>query len=886
MRKQCYRMDKYTQGRVIGRGTSGDAVLAHRNVDGLLCVIKRLPLGGIGGKEAEAFENEVRLLSQLHHPCVVDAVDSFVNDDGANSTFLCIVMRYCDGGDLGSLLQANRKENTTIPQDQIFFHFVQLALALEYIHSENILHRDLKSMNVFIHKGMMKIGDFGVAKALDPESPFAQTCIGTPYYMSPEVFMGKPYNHKSDVWALGCLLYELTTLKQPFHTDSLNDLASKIMKGSYAPISPQYSNSHRSLIKQMLALSADDRPAVRHILKMDMLQGVLRSVLTAMLSGKEDYSEEVLEVLRAQFKRLGLDSMLELVNGKLLSKQKSFGNEELEKKCEEQELQLQREEAAERELENLVTKLRFGYDERSVQIDHRSAMARERKQSFNHGEKRREALLGDDAERAERRKTIRMKKEMLSDKRQRREEELKKFERIQEKNTQIRKQRLKKEKYFEKKERQLTEKMNGGEGGDSAQAFNLECQRISTTIGRESEELEHLQDERKWLERRLGQMDLQLSQFQLPQSQLVDVKTSKKPSPLNARRTTRLPSAFGGPRLAYREGRKTMALPSTTTSKRDDEERKKSKTTANLPQSPSRNSRFEDSSSHLSPSRRRSSEEKAKYKNGKNAKSRVLAAKARKRKEQERKEKEALSAARKEYDLERQKADKRTRDFMHNSGFIPDEISLPDFASSSVGSANNSPMAADGGSFSSPTRNSLEDSDDSFEELQVLEEEHYQDEWELNQLQAAVERHHANLQKLRHSLLMNKRALEQGAERTRRNSKEKIKNKNNKIKMDDQSPLKVLPVIIKSKDGKGRRKHRSTDQKIRDLTKQCTSLLGKEVFLKAKVFLQDANIDPERNGQKLLDSLVEIMGKDNIVHWTLLDNLIYLESKRAKKVGR
>jgi len=896
-------MDNYKQGRVIGRGASSDAVLATRNSDGLLCVIKRLPLLGIGSKEAVAFENEVQLLSKLHHPSIVDSVDSFVHEDGNHNTYLCIVMQYCDGGDLETFLKTNHTEETAIPQDQVLFHFVQLALALEYIHNENVLHRDLKSMNVFIHKGMMKIGDFGVAKLLDPEAPFAQTCIGTPYYMSPEVFMGKPYNHKSDVWALGCLLYELTTLKQPFHTDSLNDLASKIMKGSYAPINPNYSNSLRNLIRQMLALSADDRPDVKDILQLDMLQGVLRSVLTALFSGTEQYSNQVLENLRAQMERLGLTSMLELFDGKLPPKQPSIGNQELKKKCKEQELQLQKVEAAEMELENIVAKLRFGYDELTVQIDHRTAALRERKHSGSFNERKQDSLLADDSDKAERRKDIRMRKEMLSESRHRREEELKRFERIQDKHMQTRKERLEKERYFENKERKLTEKMNGRDG-NSAQAFNLECKRIFTTIDRECEELEHLQDERKWLQKRLGQMDLKLAQ-----SQLADEKT-KKISPINARRTTRLPSAFGGPRLAYREGRRTMALPSTISLKSEDKEREKSKTTANLPQSPSRGARFEESNDHSSPPRRSKGD---KLKSKKNAKSRVLAAKEKKRKEQERKEIEALSAARKEYDQERQKANKRTQDFMHTSGFIPDEVTLPDFGSSSSSniSANISPLAAApdlaglAEGFNFTRREAAEDSgDDSLEELQVLEEEHYQDEWELGQLQAAVERRRGNLQRLRHSLQMNKRALEQGAsneksKHRRRNSNDKNKNKNRKrsdSNSNDQPP-KVLPLIIKSKgDGRSHRKHRSTDQKIRDLTKQCTSLFGKDAFLKAKTFLLDANNnnnnnnnntsdEPELDGFKLLDSLVEIIGKDMLVHWTLLDNLIYLEAKKAKRNG-
>ena len=82
-------------------------------------------------------------------------------------------------------------------------------MALLFLHKQKILHRDLKTQNIFLKGDRLKLGDFGIAKVLDDTKDFANTCIGTPYYMSPELFKNEPYSYKSDVWAFGCIIYEM-----------------------------------------------------------------------------------------------------------------------------------------------------------------------------------------------------------------------------------------------------------------------------------------------------------------------------------------------------------------------------------------------------------------------------------------------------------------------------------------------------------------------------------------------------------------------------------------------------------------------------------------------------------------------------------------------------
>lgn len=217
---------------------------------------------------SDACRNEVMLMQRLQHPNIVAYKDSFFANGRDN---LCIVMTYCDGGDLqGRITDA---KSHLIKEDQIMHWFVQIALGIHYMHENKVLHRDIKAQNIFLlGNGRLVLGDLGISKVLDGTVQFASTQIGTPYYMSPELFKNKPYNHKSDVWALGCVLYELCALVHPFDATSLQGLAAKIMKGSYAPINPKYSQSLRSLIASMLAVDPRSRPSVAEVLQQPYLK--------------------------------------------------------------------------------------------------------------------------------------------------------------------------------------------------------------------------------------------------------------------------------------------------------------------------------------------------------------------------------------------------------------------------------------------------------------------------------------------------------------------------------------------------------------------------------------------------------------------------------------
>ena len=138
-------------------------------------------------------------------------------------------------------------------------------IGLRDLHNKKILHRDIKALNIFLTDvRTVRIGDLGVARTMN--SDFASTVVGTPYYISPEMCQEKPYNEKTDVWALGCVIYQLCTGKHPFEANSHAALALKIVMGKYNPIPSHYSGELSKLIKLCLSVDYKRRPNVHYLL--------------------------------------------------------------------------------------------------------------------------------------------------------------------------------------------------------------------------------------------------------------------------------------------------------------------------------------------------------------------------------------------------------------------------------------------------------------------------------------------------------------------------------------------------------------------------------------------------------------------------------------------
>jgi NIMA (never in mitosis gene a)-related kinase 1/4/5 len=138
---------------------------------------------------------------------------------------------------------------------------------LKSLHDNQILHRDLKSANVFLNRdGSAKLGDMNVSKIAKKGLLYTQT--GTPYYASPEVWKDQPYDSKSDIWSLGCVLYESVTLKPPFRADDMAGLYKKVVKGVYPKIPTHFSTDLNNLLRSLLVVQSTLRPSCDQIMAM------------------------------------------------------------------------------------------------------------------------------------------------------------------------------------------------------------------------------------------------------------------------------------------------------------------------------------------------------------------------------------------------------------------------------------------------------------------------------------------------------------------------------------------------------------------------------------------------------------------------------------------
>ncbi|XP_058048530.1 serine/threonine-protein kinase Nek1 isoform X3 [Ahaetulla prasina] len=281
-------MDKYIKVQKIGEGSFGKAILVKAKENGKQYVIKEINISKMSNKEREESRREVAVLANMKHPNIVLYRESF-----EEAGCLYIVMDYCEGGDL--FKKINAQKGVFFSEDQIMDWFVQICLALKHVHDRKILHRDIKSQNIFLTKdGTIQLGDFGIARVLNSTVELARTCIGTPYYLSPEICENKPYNNKSDMWALGCVLYEMCTLKHAFEAGNMKNLVLKIISGSFPPVSTRYSHELRSLISQLFKRNPRDRPSVNSILEKMFIVKRIEKFLTPQLIA-EEFSHKIFQ---------------------------------------------------------------------------------------------------------------------------------------------------------------------------------------------------------------------------------------------------------------------------------------------------------------------------------------------------------------------------------------------------------------------------------------------------------------------------------------------------------------------------------------------------------------------------------------------------------------
>ncbi|UJR28665.1 hypothetical protein I4U23_009894 [Adineta vaga] len=260
-----YKMyaNRYQQMKKLGQGSFGTAFLVHDTKSKQeKKVLKAIYVDDVSPNESLNAEHEAAILARLRHPNIVRFYDSFIDEN-----YFCIVTEYCEDGDLDQYLKSLRKQRSRLQMDQVIDLFLQLLSAINFLHSKKILHRDIKTSNIFLKQNRIKLGDFGISRLMMNTLDKASTFIGTPFYMSPETLRYDGYNMKSDIWSLGCVLYELSVCKRAFERSNLVQTMEAILRESPPLLPERFPPKVQQLYLQILSKDPEERLGAEELLE-------------------------------------------------------------------------------------------------------------------------------------------------------------------------------------------------------------------------------------------------------------------------------------------------------------------------------------------------------------------------------------------------------------------------------------------------------------------------------------------------------------------------------------------------------------------------------------------------------------------------------------------
>lgn len=275
--------DDYEKVREIFFGNFGRTYLVRRLVDKATLVMKELDFSPLDWLARQDALNEVSILCSLKHPYLVRYREKFMHD-----SCMCLLMDECDEGSLWSHIRLCSRQRAVIPEAQVLRWFTQTCLAVKYLHerSQPIMHRDIKTQNILLARrdstcwGNTKLlVEFGPMHVLDAPGSVIQGQIGTHYCQAPEICSRLPYGTPSDVWGLGCVLYELCAAHMPWEAKDIPEHIENIMLAPLSVVSDMYSSEVAQITAELLDHNAALRPSAAEVLKMPLLQHEIRKML-------------------------------------------------------------------------------------------------------------------------------------------------------------------------------------------------------------------------------------------------------------------------------------------------------------------------------------------------------------------------------------------------------------------------------------------------------------------------------------------------------------------------------------------------------------------------------------------------------------------------------
>lgn len=248
----------------LGEGAFGAAYKVLNKEDNSTYVIKKISKKNSKEEEIKNIKKEADIFATIESENIVKYYDSFIDNESFN-----IIMEDCNGLDLRKFITSHEKLNDFIEKDEIYYIILEICKGLKDIHDKNLIHRDLKPDNIFLNSDVrIKIGDFGIERQLKIENEYAKTQAGAMLYMAPEIINGEKYNSKVEMWALGCIIHELCTLKVCFQSNTIEGLKKNIKGCKHEKINiEQYGQGMQNLIDSLLSTNYKNRPNIDEVIK-------------------------------------------------------------------------------------------------------------------------------------------------------------------------------------------------------------------------------------------------------------------------------------------------------------------------------------------------------------------------------------------------------------------------------------------------------------------------------------------------------------------------------------------------------------------------------------------------------------------------------------------
>ena len=270
----------------LGSGGFSKVYKVKRKIDNKIYALKKVQMLNLSEKQKISSLNEVRVLASIKNKYVINYKEAFLDEKDCT---LCLVMEYADRGDLENIIKEHKQKSEYFREEDIWKIFINIVKGLKSLHDKGIIHRDIKSSNIFLfNDGIAKLGDLNICKIISNEN-LGHTQAGTPAYAAPEVWMQKPYGKKSDIWSLGCVLYEMIALKCPFREDNMVKLYNKVLVGEYKKIPNNFSNDLNWIIEHMINSEIDKRFSCEELLNCDI---IIKRMETKNQTIRKCYSEK------------------------------------------------------------------------------------------------------------------------------------------------------------------------------------------------------------------------------------------------------------------------------------------------------------------------------------------------------------------------------------------------------------------------------------------------------------------------------------------------------------------------------------------------------------------------------------------------------------------